>query len=109
MISRIPNTPDVPYYDFEVELDGVEFKLEFRFNNRDLSWYLTVYDIEGEPLRAGLRIVNDWIITRLWKDESSPLGEIVSITQGDQSGVASLSELGRTVLLNYIDEGEFNA
>ena len=75
-ITELPLEVDVPYYEFSVELDDVEFKLEFRYNDRDDSWYLTIRDSDDALLRAGIRVVNDWYLLRLWNDGNEPDGSL---------------------------------
>ena len=107
MIQRIPNTPGLPYYDFDIELDSVEYRLEFMFNGRDESWYMSIYSSDDLPMRVGIKVVNNWVLTRTWKNENKMPGEIVSILNGrylDSSALRGLESLGRTALLNYISE-----
>jgi hypothetical protein len=108
-IDRLPLTLDVPYYEFEVELDGVEFKMEFRFNARDDAWFMTLLDTEDTVLRAGIKIVNEWSLLRLWRDATRPAGEIVSINQGNVTEPPTLDQLGSDVLLEYLDAAEIAA
>jgi len=108
-IDRLPLTIDVPFYDFEVELDGVEFKLEFRYNDRDNSWYMTVLDTDDTILRAGIRVVTEWSLLRLWQEASRPAGNIISINQGVVTEPPTLNQLGVDVLLNYVDAAEIAA
>lgn len=108
-VEQIPNSVDVPYYEFEIDLDGVEFKLQFQYNDRDDAWYLSVLDTDDTMLRAGIKVVNSWSLLRLWASESAPAGDIVSVSQGDLSAPPTLNQLGAEVLLQYLDEAEIAA
>ncbi len=105
-IERIPNSTTLAYYEIELVLDDVEFKLTFKFNDRDDSWYMTIRDPDDVLLRAGIRVVNEWALLRLWAEATRPDGEIVSVNQGDIDTLPGLDQLGAEVLLNYLDEDE---
>lgn len=105
-IERIPNSTTLAYYEVEVTLDDVEFKLTFKFNTRDDSWYTTIRSPDDVLLRAGIRIVNKWVLLRLWAEATRPDGDIVSVDQGDINTVPGLDQLGAEVLLDYLDEDE---
>jgi len=108
-VDRLPTSTILPYYENEVELDGVEYRLEYRYNDRDDAWYLTIRDAEDTLLRAGIRIVNSWQLLRLWAEATRPAGEIVSVNQGKVEAPPTLQQLGAEVVLNYLDEAEVNA
>ena len=105
-IDRIPADSSFPFYEIEVELDGVEFKLEFSFNDRDDAWYMTISDSDNTLLRAGIRIVNEWVLLRLWAEATRPDGDIVSVNQGEVLEPPTLEQLGEEVLLTYLDAAE---
>lgn len=105
-IDTLPTSTTLPYYEFEIELDGTEFRLEFRFNPRDDSWYMTMRDTDDVVLRAGIRVVRSWDLLRLWAEATRPDGQILSIDQGVISAPPTLNQLGKDVLLLYFDEAE---
>ena len=105
-IERIPADSSAPYYEIEIELDGVEFKLEFSFNDRDDAWYMTISSTDDTLLRAGIRIVNEWVLLRLWAEATRPEGEIVSVNQGEVLDPPTLEQLGEEVVLTYLDADE---
>lgn len=105
-ISILPLTPKLPFYDFDVELDGALFRLEFRFNGRDDAWYMKVSDLEDNILRCGIKIIDEWPLLRRWATVDAPEGEIIAVNQGTASGPPSLEELATDVLLHYLDAEE---
>jgi len=105
-IDLIPTSTTLPYYEFEVELDGVEFKLEFRYNDRDSSWYMTVLDSQDALLRAGIRVVLNWSLLRLWADVTAPDGALQTVNEGKVLLPPTLNQLGAEVLLTYLDAAE---
>ena len=105
-ITVIPTVSDVPFYEFEVELDGTEFKLEFRFNDRDDAWYMSMLDIDDVLLRGSIRIVLSWDLLRLWAEATRPDGEIISVNQGKILAPPTLNQLSEEVVLSYIDAAD---
>ena len=108
-IDRIPTSTTLAYYELEVELDDVQFRLEFRYNDRDSAWYLTIRDAEDTLLRAGIRVVNSWDLLRLWAEDTRPDGQLVTVNQGDVPNPPTLNQLGAEVVLTYLDEDEVAA
>ena len=105
-IDRLPTSTTLPYYEFEIELDEVEFKVEFRYNDRDSSWYMTLKDTDDVVLRAGIRVVLEWSLLRLWQEDTRPEGEIISVNQGEVLAPPTLNQLGAEVVLTYVDAAE---
>ena len=67
-VSQLPTSIVFSNYVFEVDLDGVFFKLNFKFNERDDAWFMDILDPADNLLRNGLKIVNEWSILRLWQE-----------------------------------------
>ena len=108
-VSILPTSVTLANYSFTVDLDGVEFQLAFKFNERDDAWFLTLSDVNGNILRAGLKVVNGWTLLRLWVDATAPAGDMIAVNQGEVSEPATLKQLGEEVLLTYLDAEELAA
>lgn len=109
-VFKLPTSTTSPYYVFEIELDGVLFKLEFKFNERDSAWYLHILDQNDNHLRSGIKVVSDWTILRLWREVGTrPEGEMIPTALGDISRPALIDELGEQVILTYLDAEEIAA
>ena len=93
-----------PYFSMDVELDGVEYQAEFKFNTRDDAWYMSLYDIEGLPLRTGVRIVNGWQLFRTWTSEERIAGKLVSVNSGNLSEPPNFSQFGLDAQLIYVEK-----
>ncbi len=92
-------------YRFETDLDGVTYRIEFKYNARDDSWNCNFLDVAGNVLRAGIKAVTDWSLLERWVDQGRPDGDVFSAALGDITAPASLGELGDKVLLVYSGEG----
>jgi hypothetical protein len=108
-ITRLPTSTINANYVFTVELDGVEFKLSFKFNGRDDAWYFSILDTNDVVLRAGLKVVNEWTLLRLWAEANRPGGEIIAVNQGNVPAPPTLNQLGAEVVLTYLDSTEIAA
>lgn len=108
-VTEIPTTTLFPNYVVEVDLDGVFFKLAFKFNERDDAWFLDILDPADTPLRNGLKIVNEWDILRLWQEATRPDGTMITVNEGDIVDPPTLNQLGAEVILTYLDASEIAA
>jgi len=108
-VTRIPTSTTDANYVFTVELDGTEFRLRFKYNERDDAWYFSVLDAEGNILRAGLKVVNEFTLLRLWAQANRPRGELVAVNQGMVTAPPTLNQLGAEVVLTYLDASEIAA
>lgn len=50
-------TSEFPNYSYTTGLDGKEYKIQFIYNIRTSSWYLSIYKTDGTLLLAGVRLV----------------------------------------------------
>jgi hypothetical protein len=54
-----------PFFSLNTTLDGVKYELGFKYAAREDRWYLTVLDLGGRVLVAGVKILADWPLLRL--------------------------------------------
>ena len=102
---ELPTRQDLANYELEVDMDEVTFRLRFKFNSRDEAWYMTVLSANGEILRAGIKVISEWLLLRLWQDFNvRPAGEIITINLATEVTKPGLEELGANTPLLY--EGE---
>lgn len=102
----IPITPDVPHFDFQVELDGVTYTLELRWNERDAAWYLSLLTAEEDPLVMGRKVVLDVPLWSRFKDPRVPRGLLVAVDTSQKGIDAGYDDLGRRVQLVYTPTAE---
>lgn len=84
-----------PYFTSRVRLDERDYTLEFWYSTRSENYSLTIYDVEENLLRAGLRLfpLVNLLAPHRW-DPRLPQGElIVACFVADQSP-PKLGELG---------------
>lgn len=93
-----------PNYNFEVELDGVVFKLALSFNSRQETWFLNLFDANGVLLRSGIPIVSGVPLLRRMSQQTKPDGTIMAVSVAETIDAAGLEQLGLDVLLTYTGE-----
>lgn len=103
-IVEIPTSTELANYRFTIELDETVFELVFSFNQRDNHWYFDVRDVEGNTLRAGIKVVTGFPLLRLDKSIDRPRGEILAVDPTAEDLEAGLTDLGDTVRLTYVEE-----
>ena len=90
---------------YTVSLDGVNYQLVFKYNGREDFWYFDILDTEDNPIRSGIKVVSNWPLLRLMKNEPRPPGELMGIDTRDIALDPHLEEFGVEVVFGYIEEG----
>ena len=85
-----------------VDLSGTVYSIRFFFNRRADRWFCDVYDVDGNILRAGLKLVCNQPIFLDWIQQGRPLGEIIAIDPATDVD-PGLDELGSRVFVTYND------
>lgn len=101
----IPVDQSLAGFDESVALDNVVFTLSLKWNSRDSSWYMDVYDVSGNLLRGGLRLVENWPLLQFWRDSNRPAGEIYVLPNGTVDRPPDLYELGSLFDFTYVEKG----
>jgi hypothetical protein len=102
----IPLRSDLPYFDLEVELDGVTYGLELRWNTRAEGWFLTIFNPETEEvIRAGIRVVCDFPL-RSYEADRLPPGALVAVDTSGEATDPGYGDLGDRVQLLYFTAAE---
>lgn len=86
---------DLPHVDMTVNLDGVDYGLSFRYNQRAETYYLSIYTADGEELAKGQALVCRWPLFRNFTAETRlPTGTLVVIANGKDETPPKIGELG---------------
>ena len=104
MIRQIPLTQVESNYSQTVTLDGEDYTFRFLWNDRDRHWYLTVRDVAGDDILAGIKVVADIPITTHCSDDRIYPGELWVIDTTGAGQDPGLRDFGSRVLLYYVDE-----
>ncbi len=106
----VPTSSD-PFYTQVSDFDGVNYSLEFRYNQRETCWYLSIADDIGNDIINGIKIVCSIPLLRRFSDTRLPPGELIAVASGDDDSPPGLTELGDglRVALHYITIAEITA
>ena len=91
-------------YDRRIQLEGVEYSFEFRFNFRRELWSFTIRALDGTPLLTGQSVHVGIVLNR--RAVGGPPGALVAISETDDIDPPGLSELGQRVKLCYVTADE---
>ena len=93
-----------PYFTKVVALDGVDFILEFQWNEREGRHYCAIKDAAGTEIVGATKVVVEipWLAHEV--SESMPAGQLWFIDMTGAGVDPGLLDLGRRVQLKYVEE-----
>lgn len=110
VLVPILRDPDgASFFDLQVQLEGVTYTLEMRWNERMQAWFMNVLDSEGvTAFIVGARLCADWPIAQELVDRNPPgVFFLVDTAQptgnGDEPG---FGDLGNRHQLHYVPSDE---
>lgn len=99
----LPARNDVPFYDFEVDLEGRAYTVEVRWNARAGGWFLSLFDSAGAPLVMGRRVVLSANLLGQGVNAALPPGMLLAVDTTTQDTDPGRDDLGSRVLLAYVE------
>lgn len=107
-ILSIP-TSDDPFYTQVTDLDGVNYILDFRYNQREDAWYFDVSLVDETKLVSGVKVVCGAQLLDRFADERLPPGQLIAVNNEPDDNTPGMTELGigRRVTLTYYEAVEF--
>jgi hypothetical protein len=111
-VISIPIAVDgAPFVDQITNLDGTDFRLAFRYNQREARYYVTIGHPDGTDYTTGAALVCSWPLFANTKDPRMPPGRLLVLPQGGDSTAPGLGELGpgKRCELFYFSPGELAA
>lgn len=97
-----------PFYRMSASLDGSDYLLEFRHNQREDAWYFSILLPDGTLLAAGIKVVCDWPLLRKQVDARLPPGDFIALSKTQDTSPPGLDALGEQsrVTLFYLTEAD---
>ena len=84
-IIELPLYSD-PYFSYNIDLEGVNRTLTFRWNDRANSWHFDITQEEGKSVVAGIRVVANYpMLVDYQLDEYSMTGYFALVDAGSFS------------------------
>jgi hypothetical protein len=105
-LYQIP-TPDAAQdgaFFFTVSLDGTDYLLNFQYNSREDFWYVSVSDVDGNPIRSGVKVVANFPLLLYCQCMEKPPGELITINTEDEPVDPGLEAFGIDSILCYEEE-----
>ena len=107
MTVIVPTQPNVPWYRQRTTLEGRDYVLSFRWNERSGRWYMDVSDQDEVPLAVGVKLVPSYPLLGVYIDDRLPPGQLLLVDMEDTDAKTSnrdpgLCHLGERFKLIYM-------
>lgn len=89
---------------FNIALDGVTFQLFFKYNQREDFYYVDILDLEGTPIRSGIKIVVNYPLLKRCVLLESPAGELLAVDTSARPQDPGKDSFGKDQFLLYEQE-----
>lgn len=109
MPLTIPFSNQFANFSEEVTLDGVSYRLEFKYNSRSGQWTLSILDIDGVALVSGIPLVLNFNLFEQYPDRGLPPGEFYVVDTTDKEVAVDRDNMGVILNLIYIPEAEVDS
>lgn len=95
----------LPSFKFQCDLDGQTYGLQFVWNERFGAWFMSIFDVNDNPLICGVRVVVDFPLA--FRSTLAGLfpGMLIALDTSGQHIDPGLNDFGTRVLLQYIATG----
>ena len=104
-VVSIPTRTDLLEYREQITLDGILFRLLFKYNTRDDFWYVDLRDASDVPIKVGIKLLTGFSLLRLVADTNiRPSGTCVMLDPTDEDKEAGQLTLGVDASLLYVEE-----
>jgi hypothetical protein len=100
----ITTRTDLAHYIVGVTLDGSQYRLEFRWNTREESWYMHVRTSLDAEILDSIKVVADWPMAWNLADPALPPGLFYATDTSGASVDPGLEDLGDRVQLYYLSD-----
>jgi hypothetical protein len=97
----IPVRSDIKAYDFQINLDGIVFILEFGFNTRANRWYMSIYDQSEDLILGDIPLLTDTLFLDQYVDDRLPPGEFLLLDETGEGKNPGPEDLGNDVKMLY--------
>lgn len=105
-VRKLPVRPGVPHQQFQVELEGVLYGIQLRWNERADAWALTLRDAAGTALCEGVRVCLGTALLPSRRGSAFPPGELLLVDRDAKDVEPGLADLGARTELVYLDAAE---
>jgi hypothetical protein len=105
-IIEISESVNEGAFYFICDLDGANYRFDFVYNARDAYWYLSIFDLEGTPVKESIKCVINWPLLMHTMVDVMPNGTLMFLDSRDavRRSDPAKDELGLTALFAYAIE-----
>lgn len=108
---EIPCRPDLPHYSMQVVLESIEresvtYTLEFRWNDREGSWYMDLKTEDETPILSSVKVVVNFFLAARVNVANRPRGRFIAYDTTGQDLNPGLNDLGDRVVLVFLTPEE---
>jgi hypothetical protein len=106
----LPCNSNLPDFTFQCELDAVTYQFHFRWDERELAWFMGILDVSGNALINGVRVVVGFpLAVRTRYNTAMPPGALIAFDTSGQDLDPGLTDLGSRVQILYysvVEDGQ---
>ena len=102
-VEEIPLFNQSTSYRYTMAISGINYLVDMTYMARQDALYMSIYEVDGTPLRTGMRVVINWPINA--RDTLDPDGVFVAISRrlGDITRADMLAENFKILYVSGID------
>lgn len=93
-------------YEIEVLLDGENFRLACRWNERVDAWFVSLYDASGDAIALGRRLTVGNFLFPWLVGSNRPAGQLMALDTSNEDVDPAHADLGNRVIVTYLDAEE---
>jgi hypothetical protein len=88
------NVPTGPHWEQTYTLDGIDYVIGARYNQRENHYYLTIGSPSGDTYAGGVAAVCNWPLFCTSRSSSLPPGVLLITPNGSDASDPGLDEIG---------------
>ena len=92
-LSLVPTSQDA-YFSLNINLEGTEYVLTFRYNQREACYYLSISTPNGVDLAVGIKCVATWPLLHKFAVDGLPPGELTIYANTSNTSPPDVGQLG---------------
>lgn len=103
-LYTVPTSADA-HYEQTTNLDGTDYVLRFRYNQREAAYYLSILTPQGVSILEGIKVVSNYPLLAAYNPPGRPPGELLALVNaGADDSPPALGDLGEDarVTLCYV-------
>jgi len=102
-ILILPTNSDTAFYNYNIDLENINYFFEFQWNGRFGRWLLTISDVDQVPLMAGIPLEPGLDLLGLMTSADLPPGLLMLMPADGVDTVCGRDDLGENFYLAYVE------